>query len=234
MFICIRHFVSRRAMDVESIGPALIEQLLQRKLIADAADLYALTADQLRDLERMGEKSSANVIAALKESQHRPLDRFLHALGIPGVGERTAKLLARHFGSLDGVMKASLEELDNVSEIGDVTAAAIRAFFEDARQAAFIQRCISLGVRPQPLAAGSAESSALAGKTIVITGTLSEPRPVWKERLERAGATVTGSVSKKTAYVLAGENPGSKRDAATEFNIPVLSEADMLALLAEK
>jgi DNA ligase (NAD+) len=227
----IRHFVSRRAMDVESVGPALIDQLLERGLIRGAADLYALDAKQLEDLERMGAKSAANVIAALTESKRRTLDRFLHALGIPGVGERTARLLARHFGTLEAVMDASLEELDNVNEIGAVTAAAIHAFFRNARQRAMIARCRKLGVAPQPLAAGGAEATPLAGKSVVLTGTLSEPRAVWKERIERAGATVTGSVSKKTGYVVVGENPGSKLDAAREHGVPVLTEAQMQALL---
>jgi DNA ligase (NAD+) len=227
----IRHFVSRRAMDVESVGPALIEQLLAKGLIETYADLYALTARQLEALERMGPKSAQNVIEALEQSKKRPLDRFLHGLGIRMVGERTARLLARHFKTLEALEAATVEEIDNVSEIGAITAQAIHDFFHDPQQLKLIHQCLKLGVHPQPVEAAGGTSSALAGKTVVITGTLSELRSVWKERLERAGATITGSVSKKTDLVLVGENPGSKLDAARQHGVRTVSEEEMAALL---
>lgn len=227
----IRHFVSRRAMDVESVGPALIEQLLAKGLIETYADLYRLTVEQLAALERMGPKSAQNVIAALEQSKKRPLDRFLHGLGIRMVGERTARVLARHFKTLEALQAATVEEIDNVNEIGTITAQAIHDFFHDPQQLKLIRQCLALGVEPQPVEAGGGVSAALAGKTVVITGTLSEPRSVWKERLERAGATVTGSVSKKTDLVLVGENPGSKLDAARQHGVRTVSEQEMAALL---
>ncbi|HEX7926081.1 MAG TPA: NAD-dependent DNA ligase LigA, partial [bacterium] len=229
----IRHFVSRRAMDVESVGPALIEQLLATGLIETYADLYALTVKQLAGLERMGQKSAQNVFDALEQSKTRPLDRFLHGLGIRMVGERTARVLARHFKSLDAIEAASLEDIDNVNEIGTVTAQAIFDFFHDSKQLKLIRQCLKLGVDPQPLEAGGRESAALSGKTVVITGTLSEPRNVWKDRLERAGATVTGSVSKKTDFLLAGESAGSKLDVAKEHGVRIVSEEEMAAMIGK-
>jgi DNA ligase (NAD+) len=227
----IRHFVSRRAMDVESVGPALIEQLLATGLIETYADLYTLTAGKLQNLERMGAKSAQNVFEALEQSKTRPLDRFLHGLGIRMVGERTARVLARHFKSLEALEAASVDDIDNVNEIGNITAQAIYDFFHDAKQLKLIRQCLKLGVDPQPLVAGGGESAALSGKTVVITGTLSEPRNVWKERLERAGATVTGSVSQKTDFLLAGDSPGSKMEAAQQHGVRIVTEAEMGGLL---
>jgi DNA ligase (NAD+) len=230
----IRHFVSRRAMDVESVGPALIEQLLATGLIETYADLYTLTVAKLERLERMGKKSAQNVYEALEASKTRPLDRFLHGLGIRMVGERTARVLARHFKSLDALEGASVEDIDNVNEIGTITAQAIYDFFHDSKQLKLIRQCLRLGVDPQPLEAGGRESAALSGKTVVITGTLSEPRNVWKDRLERAGATVTGSVSKKTDFLLAGESAGSKLDVAKEHGVRILSEEEMVKLMGRE
>jgi DNA ligase (NAD+) len=179
----------------------------------------------------MGQKSAQNVYDALQASKTRPLDRFLHGLGIRMVGERTARVLAKHFKSLDALQAASVEDIDNVNEIGDITAQAIYDFFHDKKQLRLIQQCLDRGVDPQPLEAGGGESAALSGKTIVITGTLSEPRNVWKDRLERAGATVTGSVSKKTDFLLAGDSPGSKMDAAQEFGVRVIDEDEARKLV---
>ena len=226
----LRHFVSRRAMDIESLGPVLIEQLLAKGLVETYVDLYRLRLEDLLGLERMGRKSSENVVNAIAASKHSPLPRFLFGLGIRQVGERTAQLLARHFRSIAALKEASVEEFADVNEIGDITAQSIHAFFHDRQHMALLDRCLQLGVTP-----GYEEprpgAQPLAGKTVVITGTLSEPRAVWKERLERAGATVTGSVSRRTDFLLAGESPGSKLDAAQEHGVEVLDEPGMAALL---
>ena len=227
----IRHFASRRAMDIESLGPALIEQLLGQGLIATVADLYLLEAPDLAALDRMGQKSAENVIAGIAASKERPLDRLLHGLGIPQVGARTARVLARHFGTLDALRAASVEDLENLNEIGTVTAQAIHDFFRDPIQTELIRLCIERGVAPSPVEQAGGAGVPLAGKTVVITGTLSEPRAVWKDRLEAHGATVTGSVSKKTGFLLAGADPGSKLKTATELGVTVVSEDEMLGLL---
>jgi DNA ligase (NAD+) len=227
----IRHFVSRGAMDIESVGPALIDQLLERGLVETYADLYALDAGQLEQLERMGSKSAANVIAAIEQSKRRPLEKFLHGLGIRYVGERTARVLALHFGSIAALEAAGVEDFEDVNEIGAVTAKSLHAFFQDAQQMALVHRCLELGVRPAAPAHPSGAATPLAGKTVVITGTLGAPRTQWKERLERAGATVTGSVSAKTHYLLAGENPGSKLEAARKHGVEILDEHQMQQLL---
>jgi DNA ligase (NAD+) len=227
----IRHFCSRSAMDLESVGPALIDQLLATGLVKSVADLYRLTADQLESLERMGAKSAQNVLRAIGNSRRKPLDKFLFALGIRMVGDRTARLLAQHFGTLEAVRGASAEDLEAVHEVGSITAASIHAFFRDPRQAALIDDLLSLKVEPEPVQRIERDSGPLAGKTVVITGTLSEPRNKWVERIEQAGGKVSGSVSKKTHYVLAGENPGSKLEAAQRHSVPVLGEAEMNALL---
>jgi DNA ligase (NAD+) len=230
----IRHFVSRRAMDIETVGEKIIEDLLARGLIHSYADLYALTFEQIASLKKEGKVFARKIVDAIAESKTRPLDRLLHGLGIPGVGERTARLLARHFKTLDALRAATVEDLENVNEIGSITAEAIHGFFRDRDQMALLARCLKLGVDPQPLEAGGGESAALAGKTVVITGTLSEPRNVWKDRLERAGATVTGSVSKKTDYLLAGESPGSKLDAAGQHGVRVVDEQEMRRLVGQR
>ena len=226
----IRHFVSRRAMDIESVGPVFIEQLLAKGLLESYVDLYRLRLEDLMALERMGRKSSENVLKAIEASKQCTLSRFLFGLGIRQVGERTAQLLARSFKSIDALKHASEADLADVNEIGDITARGIHEFFRDPRQLALIGEALKLGVRPAAEEVPSGPQP-LAGKTVVITGTLSEPRPVWKQRLERAGATVTGSVSKRTDFLLAGESPGSKLDAAREHSVKVLDEAEMTALL---
>lgn len=222
----IRHFVSRKAMDVESIGPVLIEQLLKQGKIQTFADLYALDKDTLANLERMGEKSAQNVLDALEESKSRPLEKFIYALGIGEVGERTAQVLARHFRSLGALWLANREELENINEIGAVTAESLYSFFRDPQRVRVIEQCLNRGVRPvEPTE--TIQDGPLTGKTVVITGTLGTPRAQWKARLEGAGATVTGSVSKNTDYLLAGKSAGSKLAKATELGVEVLDETAM-------
>lgn len=229
----IRHYVSRAAMDIESLGPVLIDQLLKAERIQTFADLYTLGAEELEKLERMGTKSAANVISAIENSKTKPLDKFLHGLGIRYVGERTARVLALHFGTLQGLREASVEDFADVNEIGAVTAKSLYNFFHDPVQLALIDQALALGVNPAPLAAPGGATEPMAGKTVVITGTLSIPRPRWKERLERAGATVTGSVSRKTDYLLAGDSPGTKMDAAHTHGVQVVDENQMAALLEQ-
>lgn len=227
----IRHYASRDAMDIASLGPVLIEQLLEHGLVSSYPDLYALTAAQLRGLERMGEKSAQNVIEAIAASKGRGLERFLFGLGIRFVGVRTARTLALHFRTLEALRSATTEEFEAVSEVGAVTANSLAEFFADPQQVALLERALSLGVQPQPLPVAVQAATPLAGKTVVITGTLSLPRARWKARLERAGANLASSVSRKTDLVLAGEAAGSKLDAAQRLGVRVVTESEMNALL---
>ena len=221
----LRHFASRKALDMESLGPALIDQLLSRGLVKSPADLYGLSVETLMTLERMGAKSAANVMAAIAGSRQPPLNRFLYALGIPFVGERTALVLARHFGTLDALRAASLEDLENVNEVGAITAESIHAFFRDDPQTGLLSALLNQ-VTPQPVET-LGQGGPLTGKTVVITGTLTLPRQQWKERLERAGANVSSSVSRKTDLLLAGEDPGSKLTKARELGVTVISEQEL-------
>ncbi|MDH4249380.1 MAG: helix-hairpin-helix domain-containing protein, partial [Deltaproteobacteria bacterium] len=221
----LRHFASRKALDMESLGPALIDQLLSRGLVKSPADLYGLNVETLMTLERMGAKSAANVMAAIAGSRQPPLNRFLYALGIPFVGERTALVLARHFGTLDALRAASLEDLENVNEVGAITAESIHAFFRDDPQTGLLSALLNQ-VTPQPVET-LGQGGPLTGKTVVITGTLTLPRQQWKERLERAGANVSSSVSRKTDLLLAGEDPGSKLTKARELGVTVISEQEL-------
>ena len=218
------HFVSRRAMDIDAVGPALLDQLLNRQLVRSAADLYRLQIEDLTPLERMGLKSAQNVVLAIDQSRQRPLPRFLHALGIPHVGEKTAQLLARNYGSLETLQQADQEELAAIHEIGPVIAESVARYFRSTETKALLQEFWDAGVRPQELQVQQAPDSLLKEKTVVLTGTLSEPRDVWKQRLEDAGARISGSVSKKTDYVLAGEKVGSKLEKAEKLKVPVISE----------
>ncbi|MDH4224405.1 MAG: helix-hairpin-helix domain-containing protein, partial [Deltaproteobacteria bacterium] len=227
----VRHFVSRPAMDMEDIGPALIEQLLAKGLVHTAADLYKLTLADLEGLERMGAKSSQNVMAAIAGSKNRPLNRVIHGLAIRHVGERTARILAQRFASLEALAAAGEEELENIHEIGEVTARSLSAFFKGAAGQELLRQLAEAGVAPTPVESSGGGGRPLAGKTVVITGTLDRPRSWWKGKLEQAGATVTGSVSSKTDYLLAGEQPGSKLAAAVRMNVPVVSGPEMEKLL---
>ena len=221
----ILHFVSRKAMDIDTIGPALIEQLLKHQLIRNAADLYGLNQEHLSELERMGEKSAHNVLAEIERSKSSRLSRFIYALGIRNVGEKSAKLLAHHFNTLDHLMKASHEELNKIDEIGSIIANSVHAYFQHPENQALIQQCLEYGIVLEPEIPPVPTASRIAGKTIVITGTLSQSREIWKERLEENGAFVTNSVSQKTDYLLAGENAGSKLTKAQKLNVSIIDEA---------
>ncbi len=235
----LRHFARRTAMDVEGLGPALIDQLVERGLVRDVADLYDLDAERLAGLERMGEKSALNLVAQLEASRARPLHRLLFALGIRHVGERAAKLLARHFVTLDTLAAAARAEdaaarLTAVREIGPETASSLAHFFRSHAGTEVLARLAARGLAlDEPGAEGPPPAGPLAGKAFVLTGTLpAMTREEAAARLEAAGARVASAVSRKTDYVVAGADAGSKLARAQELGIPVLDQAALLALLA--
>ncbi|MCR3922104.1 MAG: NAD-dependent DNA ligase LigA [Firmicutes bacterium] len=229
----IAHFASRGAMDIEGFGPAVAEQLLAAGLIKDVADIYTLPAkrEALMALERKADKSVDNLISAIEQSKTQPLWRLLYGLGIRFVGARTAKLLARRFGHLDALRKASVEELEAVPEVGPKIAESVTEFFSLPSSQAIVARLRDAGLNfVEEQAPG--KSAPLEGKVFVITGTLpTYSRDEAARMIEEAGGKVTGSVSKKTDYVVAGEKAGSKLEKATQLEIPVLDEAGLEALL---
>lgn len=226
----ILHFASRRAMDIEGLGEKLVEQLFNQGYVKNLGDIYFLTMEQLAGLERMGEKSSENLLKALGKSKATQLDRFLYGLGIREVGEATARALALHFGNLDKIQNASMDELLEVPDVGPVVAHHIHDFFKEKHNLQVIQRLVDKGVHwPEVKTRGK---QLLSGKTFVLTGTLSAmPRDAAKEKLTALGAKVSGSVSKKTDYVVAGDSPGSKYDKAMALGIEILEEKAFLDLL---
>ncbi len=228
------HFASRGVMDIDGMGEALVDQLLNRGLVHNIGDLYTLTEDQLLDLERMGKKSASKVIQNIDRSRSQPLPRVLNGLGIPFVGERTAQILADHFGSLDAIAAASAEHLQEANEVGPKVAEAIRQFFAEERNRELIERFRAAELRfTAPKQAR--KQGPLTGLTFVLTGTLPAlTREDAKLRIETAGGKVAGSVSTKTSYVIAGEEAGSKLNKAHELQIPVLDEAGLLAMLDRK
>lgn len=228
----IRYFVSRGAMDVRGIGDKLVAQLLAQGLVKDAADLYLLSAEQLSALERGGDKKAANILGQLETSKGRPLWRLVNALGISHVGERGAQALARAFGSLDALLAATPEQVAAVPGMGGVIAQSVTAALADPAMQGLLRRLRGAGVNPQEETAPRGEQ--LRGLNFVLTGTLSEPREAIKARLEAAGARVTGSVTGKTSYLVAGEEAGSKLARAQELGVAVLDEPGLAALLAEK
>jgi DNA ligase (NAD+) len=226
----ILHFASRHVMDIDGLGDALVSQLADRGMVKNVADLYRLTKDDLLRLERMGDKSAQNVLDEIAASKELPLERVIYGLGIRFVGERTAQFLAEHFGSLDAIMKASTEELQEVNEVGPRIAESIVEFFSDEhnRQLVSDLRKAGLTLTGQKKEKGT----KLAGKTFVLTGTLERySRDEAKKMIEDAGARVSGSVSKKTDYVVAGSDAGSKLDKARELGITVIGEDEMETLV---
>jgi len=226
------HFASRRAMDIEGLGDRLVEQLVDSGLVKSLPDVFALSAVTFAALEHMASKSAENLVQALQKSKHTTLPRFLFALGIRHVGESTAKELARHFGTLDAVMAASAEQLLQVSDVGPVVADSIHTFFAQLHNREVAAALRAAGITWPDMQGAANAVSPLAGKTFVLTGTLPTlTRDAAKELLEAAGAKVAGSVSKKTHYVVAGEEAGSKLDKARELGVPVIDEAELRALL---
>ncbi len=228
----LRHFASRRAMDIEGLGDRIIEQLVENELVESPADLFALTVPQLAALERMGEKSAANLHAAIAKSRNTTLPRFLFALGIRDVGEATALALAQHFRELEPLAAASVEQIQEVPDVGPVVARHVALFFGSKAHQAAITRLREQGVRWSPLQPPAATVLKLSGQTWVVTGTLaSMTREEATQALVERGAKVAGSVSKKTSGVVAGTDAGSKLKKAQELGIPVLDESGFLALL---
>ena len=228
----ILHFAARRAMDIEGLGDKLVNQLVDANVIRTLPDLYRLGLTSLIALERMAEKSAQNVLAALEKSKQTTLPRFLFGLGLRHVGEAPAKDLARHFGTLDAIMDASVEQLLQVPDVGPVVARSLHTFFQQPHNREVVEQLRACGVTWPEGAPAERAPQVLAGKTVVLTGTLPTlSRDAAKDMLEAAGAKVAGSVSKKTSYVVAGEDAGSKLARAQELGVPVLDEAGMLALL---
>jgi DNA ligase (NAD+) len=230
----LRHFASRHAMDIEGLGEKLIDQLVDGDKVRTAADVYGLTAENLAALERMADKSAANVVAAIDKSRKTTLARFIFALGIRHVGEATARDLAAHFGSLEPLMSATAEELLDVRDVGPVLAEAIHDFFAEPHNREVINALRAVGVHwkegpPQRAAAGP-----LTGRTFVLTGTLPTlSRDEAKALLEAAGATVVGSVSKKADYVVAGADAGSKLTKAQALGVAVIDEAALREMVRQ-
>jgi DNA ligase (NAD+) len=240
-FICaaqrkeaLRHFASRRALDIQGLGTELIDRLVETKRVATPADLFRLEAEELAELERMGEKSAQKVVAAIAMSRRTTFARFLNALGIPDVGEATALALAQHFGDLDTLRSASEQDIDEVPDVGAVTAHSIHRFLHDRRHAAVIDDLIEQGVSWPKAERRTAGGSPFSGKTVVLTGTLGGmSRDAATDKLVALGAKVAGSVSKKTDFVVAGADAGSKLAKARELGVRVLDEEEFLSLLAE-
>ncbi len=227
----LQHFVGRNAMDIESLGGKRIDQLVEAGLVKDASDIYHLTEEKLLPLERMGSKLANNILGSIEQSKTRPLNRLLYALGIRHVGERTAEALAEAFGSLERLLDTPVEQLAATQDVGPVAAESLRAFLSDPENRDLIRRLQECGVEPSG-AESAPRSDALAGKTFVFTGTLEKlTRPEAEKRAKQAGARVSGSVSKSTSYVVAGDSAGSKLERAHELGVSVLTEEEFLAML---
>ena len=232
----LKHFVSRRALDVDGMGDKIIDQLVEKEYVHTPADLFQLTPGKLTGLDRMGPKSAQNVVDALEKSKETTFARFLYALGIREVGEATAAGLAAHFGTIEALEQASIDDLQKVPDVGIVVATHVRNFFAEESNREVIAQLSKEGVRwPAPVVVNAEEiDSPFAGKTVVLTGSLSQlSRDDAKARLVALGAKVAGSVSKKTDLVIAGEAAGSKLAKAQELGIAVIDEDEMLRLLGE-
>ncbi|MHC4938972.1 MAG: NAD-dependent DNA ligase LigA [Planctomycetota bacterium] len=226
----LRHFAARGAMDIEGLGAKLVTQLVEKEMVRDLADLYALTVEQLAGLERMGAKSAENLVTGLEASKTRPLHRFLNGLGIRHVGERIAEVLAHRFGSLGALAAATEEELLDVDEVGPEVAQSVRGFFERPQNVEVLRRLRDAGLDPRPVE--KVEGGTLEGEVVVLTGTLAKmTRDEAKARLQAMGASVGSSVSRKTTLVVAGEKAGSKKKKAETLGIRILDEDAFLELL---
>jgi DNA ligase (NAD+) len=228
----IRHFVSRGGMDIEGLGDRIVGQLLDAGLIRDPADLYSITKGQLLDLERFADKSAENLIAAISRSKRPPLERLLFALGIRHVGEHVAKVLTKKLGSIAKIESASQEGLTAIEGIGPTIAESIYRFFREPHNLGILRKLEQAGV--EPVVEKHAASTALSGKTFVFTGSLKGfPREKAKEIVESLGAAATSSVSKKTDYVVAGVDPGSKYEKAKSLGVAILDEEGFLKLVRD-
>jgi DNA ligase (NAD+) len=228
----IKHFASRKALDVDGLGDKLVEQLVDEGLIANAADLFSLTVEQIAALDRMGQKSAENLVNALQEAKQTRFARFLYALGIREVGEATARSLSLHFENLYALKQADTEALIEIEDVGPVVAKHIVTFFNQSHNLEVIDRLLDAGV-DWPQEQKQQSDSELAGKTVVLTGTLEQmSRSEAKEKLLALGAKVAGSVSKKTDYVVAGRDAGSKLTKAESLGIMVVDETVLIDWLA--
>ncbi|MCC6944422.1 MAG: NAD-dependent DNA ligase LigA [Thermomicrobiales bacterium] len=226
------HFVSRGSLDIAGMGSRLIDRFIDLGWVHDAADLFTLDYEQIAQLEGLGEKSATNLKASVEIAKERPLWRLLNALGIRHVGERTATLLAKRFGSIDGLKRATVEEILSVPGVGAILAQSVYDYFQEPRNLAVIDKLAAAGVSLADQQEESTGPKPLTGLTLVLTGRLADySRPQAEEALSSLGATVSGSVSKKTSAVIAGEEPGSKVDKAQQLGIPVLGDADLAAIL---
>ena len=227
------HFASRRAMRIEGLGESLVDQLVESGKVRDAGDLYSLTLDDIASLERMAKKSASNLMAQIEASRQRDLSNLIYALGLRHVGDRTATTLARQFGSLDALSKATVEELDDVPEIGLTVAESVRDWFDDEGNIALCRRLETAGVRTRMERTSEPTDETFAGKLFVLTGTLATyTREEARAAIESRGGRVTSSVSKKTDYVVAGEEAGSKLDRGRELGVTVIDEAAFKELLS--
>ncbi len=228
----IEHFASKDAMNIEGMGPQVVDALLNAHLISDAADLYRLQASEIADLDRMGEKSAENLIAAIDRSRNAGLERLIYALGIRNVGEVAAAELAQHFGTLEACMQATKEELCSLSDFGEITADCVVNFFTHPQNKDLCRRLTDAGLLTTPVKLPT--SDVLAGLTFVLTGTLpTMSRDEASERIKNAGGKVSGSVSSKTSYVVAGEAAGSKLTKARALNVPVITEEELLKMIEQ-
>jgi DNA ligase (NAD+) len=226
------HFASRRALDIEGLGDKLVDQLVDQGLVRTPADLYRMGLLKLAHLDRMAEKSAGNLLAAIEASRHTTLAKFIYALGIPNVGEATARDLADHFGSLSTLMEAGDTDLQAIPEVGPVIAASLRGFFAEAHNREIIEQLRASGVVWTEGPPTQRSTGPLSGKTLVLTGTLPTlSRQAAKERIEASGGKVVSAVSKRTDYLVAGVEAGSKLAQATALGIPVLDEAALLQML---
>jgi DNA ligase (NAD+) len=226
----LRFFASRQAMDIEGLGPALVDQLVDKGIVRSLPDIYNLTVEQLEELERMGEKSAQNLIEAIRASKERGLTRILTALGIRHIGERNARLLAAEFGSIDGLMSASEERLAEIAGVGPIVAESVHGFFKSDAGIETVQSLRSHGLKlsEDPHSRTIVSASRFSGKTFVITGTMKNfSRAEMEERIRRLGGKTSSSVSRKTDFVVAGSDPGSKLEKAKEMGIEILSEEDL-------
>ena len=227
------HFTSREAMDIDGVGPAVLEQMVNAGLVHNPADLYSLTVQDIAQLDRMGDKSARNAVHAIEESRSRDLSKLLCALGIRQIGAKAAQVLARRFGSFDALASATEEELTAIDDVGGITAKCLRQWLESPQSQDLISRLKAAGVNMECHDMPTADT--LTGKTFVLTGTLSSlGRKEAEEAIARLGGKASGSVSKKTSYVVAGEEAGSKLRKAQELGIPVLSEAEFLAMIGQE
>jgi DNA ligase (NAD+) len=227
----LRWFCARNQMNVERLGEALIDQLVDAGLLKTFADIFRLRKEQLIELERMGEKSAQNVIDSIQASRERGLDRLIAGLGIRHVGNRVAYVLASHFGSLDAIAAATQDELSEVNEIGEVIADSVHDFFHNDAGRETIRQLRDVGIDPKFAKPQAADARALplAGQTVVVTGTLEKlGRAEIEELIVKVGGKASGSVSKKTSFVVAGESAGSKLEKAKELGVPVLRESEFL------